>query len=194
MCIWRWSNVGYPRWANVILLIRPTLAQLVGMTLGQRGFVPHFHWANVGPNWVCTTLPLGQCWANVVVTRVCCIFIAPTLGQHGFVLHFHWANVLYFHWASVELMHTYSMGVFCWANVCLFCVCVCVRACVRPCVRACVRACVCSCAETLDIGYVVYKQYACNEYILVLVVNKCLLIWNCQTWHDTNDTHEIVAT
>ena len=50
--IWRWPNVGYPRWSNVILLIGPTLAQLVGITLGQRGFVLHFHWANVGPMWL----------------------------------------------------------------------------------------------------------------------------------------------
>ena len=79
--IWRWPNVGYPRWANVILLIGPTLAQLVGITLGQRGFVLYFR------------------WANVVVTRVCCIFIGPTLDQRGSVdsvLHFRWANMIVF--------------------------------------------------------------------------------------------------
>ena len=111
--IWRWPNIGYPRWANAILLIGPTLAHLVGMTwvcttlpLGQRGFVLHFCWANVGlydtsigPTWVCTTLPLGQCGcftcmlyfhcANVGPTSVCttlplgqcgCIFIGPVLS------------------------------------------------------------------------------------------------------------------
>ena len=158
--IWHWPNVGYPRWANVILLIGPT------------------GWHEVGPTWVCTTLPLGQRWANVglyctavgPVLGQCgcytcmlyfhCANVGPTwvcttllLGQRRFVLHFYWASVgpmwllhvyvvfslrqrwanmglyytstrpmwLYFHWASIGLMHTYSIGVFCWANVYLFC-------------------------------------------------------------------------
>ena len=138
--------------------------------LGQRRFVLHFRWANVGPMWLLhvyvvfslrqrwanvglyhTSIgpTLGQRrfvlhfrWANVVVTRICCIFIAPTLGQHGFVLHFHWANVVVF-----------SLGQH-WANAYLFNRCFLLGQCVLI-----------LCAETLDISYVVYKQYACNENI-----------------------------
>ena len=140
----------------------------VGRHFAHRPYVGPTGWHNVGPTWVCTTLPLGQCrfvlhfrWANVVVTRVCCIFIVPTwvcttlpLGQRWanivlyytsigpmwllhvyvvFSLRQRWVNMglyytstgpmwLYFHWASIGLMHTYSIGVFCWANVYLFCV------------------------------------------------------------------------
>ena len=72
------------------------------------------------------------------------VYVVFSMGQCGFVLYFRWANV--------GLMHTYSMGVFCWANVCLY---------VRACMRACVRACV----EALNIGYIVYKQRAYNENI-----------------------------
>ena len=106
---------------TVILLSGPTLAPIVGMILGQRGFMPHFR------------------WANVVVTRVCCIFIGPTWVCTALPLGQRWANAYLFH------------GCFLLGQCVLVC----------ACMRACVRACV----ETLNIGYIVYKQRAYNENI-----------------------------
>lgn len=47
-----WANVGSLRWANVILLICPTMAQFVGSTMAQRKqYMTHANnqqWTNVG--------------------------------------------------------------------------------------------------------------------------------------------------
>ena len=136
-----WQDVG-PTWVCTTLPLGQRWANIglyytsVGPMLGQCGCYTcmlYFHCANVGPTWVCTTLPLGQRWANVGLYYTS---VGPMWLLHVYVvfsLRQRWVNMglyytstgpmwLYFHWASIGLMHTYSIGVFCWANVYLFCV------------------------------------------------------------------------
>ena len=100
------------------------LAQRWLPTLGQRHFAHRPYvgptgWHDVGPTWVCYTLPLGQRWANVGLYYTS---VGPMLGQCGCytcMLYFHCANVgptwvcttlpLGQRWANVGLYYT-SVG------------------------------------------------------------------------------------